>query len=103
MSKTYGFIGAEFISSARFMREIVPILEKITRDPDAYIIVSDLPGDGGTFVSRYLKEIYYRNAIVYHIGNNPRSNIAVLSTKSFPDSDALYRTLKIDSHTVIEM
>ena len=103
MSKTYGFIGMGFISSTRFMREIVPILEKITRDPDAYIIVSDLPGDGGTFISRYLKEIYYRNATVYHIGDKPRSNIAHLSTKSFSDPDTLYHTLKIHSHKVIKM
>ena len=80
--KIYGFIDDldNPCSSSTFQKRISPILEDILEDPYANIILSDLT-QGGMFVAKFLKQRYYRNATLYHIGENPRINIAKLKTK----------------------
>ena len=62
------------------MSEIAPILDRILENPDSQIILSDLSG-GCIYVARYLKKKYYRKAILYHVGRDPRINIAEIPTK----------------------
>ncbi len=82
-SKIYGFVDENLLSpvtSAEFLKKYTSTLEEILEDPHAQILLTDLPGCG-IYIARYLKERYYRNAVLYHVGGKPRVNIASLPTK----------------------
>jgi len=73
-AKVYGFLaGEESVTAAKFLSNHTAVLEKILEDPHASILFSDLPGDGGVFIARYLRGHYYRNAVLYHLGDDTES------------------------------
>ncbi len=77
---TYAIDGSEHLTSAEFIKLYSSKLEEILEDPNAHILLTDFPGCG-IFLARYLKGHFYRNAVLYHVGNNPSINIANLLTK----------------------
>nr|QBK85939.1 MAG: hypothetical protein LCMAC101_05340 [Marseillevirus LCMAC101] len=79
-SRVYAINGPIDISSRDFIRLYGPKLESILEDPDASILLTDLPGVG-IYTARYLLSQHYRNATVYHVGKKPRQNIANLNLR----------------------
>lgn len=76
----YAIDGPEDLSSKNFSILYTATLEDILEDPEARIIITDKQGCG-IFIARYLEKHYYRNAIIYHMGQEPRHNIAKLKTQ----------------------
>lgn len=104
-AKVYGFLaGEEPVTAAKFLSNHTAALEKILEDPHASILFSDLPGDGGVFIARYLRGHYYRNAVLYHLGEFPRVNLADLPTQGgFSSPAELHEALTTAADEVIKM
>ena len=77
-SRVYAIDGPEDFSVKDFLHFYSSKLEIILEDPDASILLTDLPGVG-IYTARYLLSQHYRNATVYHVGEKPRQNIANLN------------------------
>lgn len=102
MGKTYGFVDSSSFTSSQFS-SIASILEDILDEVDSKIILTDL-GPGGVLVARYLKRRYYRNAVLYHIGDKPRVNIANLPTKGgFSSAKECLESVMNSSDSVIKL
>ncbi len=103
VSKVYGFIDVTSITAVKFSVNIIPVLERILEDPNAQILFSDLSG-GNIYISRYLREYYYRNAVLYHIGEKPRINLANLPMKGgFNTAKEVINALFRDADEIIQM
>jgi hypothetical protein len=76
----YAIDGPDDLSSYNFNKLYVPKLEKILEDPNAQILITDSSGCG-ILTSRYLKNNYYRNAIIYHLGDKPKHNLGNLPVR----------------------
>jgi hypothetical protein len=101
--KTYGFIDESSIDISKFSVKITPILEKIIDRPDVCIIFSDI-SSGGVYINRFLKGHYYRNAVIYHVGDKPRINLSNLLTKGgFSDAENVKEAIIRDSDVLIRM
>ena len=104
-SRIYGIVvnKSRPISSELFIKKYSELLEEIMEDPDAKILLSDI-GSGSIFVARFLKKRYYRNAILHHIGDKPRVNIANLPTKGgFTSHKECQRFIRKNSTDVIRI
>ena len=66
--------GPEKIEEKLFIQKYVPKLDKILKDSNASIIITDRPGCANK-IARYLSTHGYRNCRVYHTGKNPRHKI----------------------------
>jgi len=78
--RVYAIDGPTDITTRDFIRLYGSKLESILEDPDASILLTDLPGVG-IYTAKYLLSQHYRNATVYHVGKKPRQNIANLNLR----------------------
>lgn len=102
MSKIYSFIDDEddLCTPERFVRKHHDTLVNIILDPYSKIIYCDL-FPSGIFITKFLKNRFYRNATIYYLGKQPRYNPDNLPTKKFKSKEKLLKSLKADSTEII--
>ena len=102
-TRIYAIDGPECISARDFIYLYGPKLERILEEPNAWIFLTDLPGVG-IYTARYLLSQHYRNATVYHVGNEPRQNIANLNLAGgFETPDEAKSRMILDSDELFDI
>lgn len=101
--KIYGFLEEDeekLCTVERFVRKYNDLLENIISDPMSRIIYSDIY-PSGMFITKFLKNNFYRNAIIYHLGKTPKYNPCSLTTKKFKNKEKLLKSIIKDSTEII--
>ena len=73
---SYGFIDLDLskpCTVSNFIKNYSSIIEEIIDHPDSEIFLTDF--GGGLPLARFLKERYFRNAVLYYVGDKPQINI----------------------------
>ena len=77
----YGFIDGNISSpctTSNFIKKYGDIVEEIIENPESKIFLTDF--GGGIPLARFLSKKFYRNGVLYHVGDKPRFNICNFSS-----------------------
>lgn len=103
--KTYGCLEDEnnplgLCTPERFIRKYYDILENIVADPYSKIIYCSIY-PSGEFITKFLVDRQYKNAVIYYLNKEPTYNSHGFQTKKFKNKKKLLSSLKKDSTEII--
>lgn len=101
--KIYCIDGPTNISIQDFIKYYTPIIVELLDMPDIQILVTDLPGVG-MYTCNFLKNNFYRNGTIYHVGDKPRHNICNFKTKGgYSSISDMIASMRLDATKIIDM